>query len=111
MRAAIRSNRLAPHHSRSQARHHDFAALIFSAMLEDHDAPLRPRLGGPYLFDFGLGGNRVADEDRLGKLDLLETEIAYRGAERQIGNRDAHDQAQRKNAVDQPLAKLSLFRK
>src|SRR5208282_5875881 len=89
--------------------YYDFAALVLAAMLERRDAPLRARFRLPGLHDFGFGIDRIADEYRLGKLDFLKTEIADRGPQGQIAYRQTYYQAERENAVDQPLAELCLL--
>src|SRR5262249_34495384 len=58
----------------------------------------------------GLGVDRVAVEDRLRELDLLEPEIAHGRAERGLADREPHGDAEREEAVDQRLAELGLGR-
>src|SRR5579871_37320 len=78
-------------------------------MLEDNDAPGRMRLRGPRLQHFALGVERVADEHRLGELDLFEAEIADRGAEREIADREPYCEAEREDRIYQALTELGLF--
>src|SRR5579885_3074598 len=79
-------------------------------MFENDDAPLRARLAFADLDHFSLRGDGVADEDRLGKLGAVETEVADGGAERGIADRETDHEAQRENTVDQALAELGVLR-
>src|SRR5216684_6997059 len=79
-------------------------------MFKNYHAPLRVRFRFPHLDYLGLGGDRIADEDRFGKFGLLETQIAYCRSERQLADRKANHQPQCEDAVDQTLAELRVLR-
>src|SRR5437870_3362954 len=79
-------------------------------MLERHDAPLRSRLRLAPVHHLGLRIDRVAMEDGLRKLQLLEAEVADGRAECRLAHRQAHDDAEREDAVHERLAELCLRR-
>ena len=81
---------------------------LLRPVLEDHDAPLRPRLRLALLHHLGLGVDRVAVEDGPRELDLLEAEVAHRGAERGLAHGEPDGRAEREDAVDEGLAELRL---
>src|SRR5882757_8386352 len=92
------------------ARHH-LAALIGHGVLE-LDQPLRgPRLAGALGNDFGVCLQRIAMEHGFWKFDVGHPEIADGGAERRIVDAHPDHDAERVEAVEQPLAVLGLLGK
>src|SRR4029453_10629269 len=59
----------------------------------------------------GLRVDRVAVEDGLRELDLLEPEVAHRRTERGLADREPHGDAEGEEAIDQRLAELRLRRR
>src|SRR5207245_494140 len=105
------SGRCAQHHPGPTSFYYRLASLIHSAMLENHDSPLRARLALPNLNNFGFRRDGIADEDRLGKLCLVKAEIADGGAQRQLADGESDHQPEREDAVDQALPKFGVFGK
>src|SRR5882724_6889689 len=99
-----------PHHGRAAAAHDEVAVLVPGPVLEDHDAPRRARLRLALLHHLGLRVDGVAVEHRLGKLYLLEAEIAHRGAQRGVAYAQSPRDAESEEAVDQRPAELRLLR-
>src|SRR5262249_56784500 len=84
------------------------AVLVRRAMLEGDDAPLRPRPRLALVHDLGLRVDRVAVEDGLGELDLLEAEVADRRPERRLADGEPDADAEREETVHERLAELRL---
>src|SRR5439155_667171 len=90
--------------------HDDVAVLVLRPVLEGDDAPLRTRPRLALVHHLGLRIDRIAVEDGLRELDLLEAEVAHRGPEGRLADREPHRDPERQDAVDQRLAELRLRR-
>src|SRR6201991_2238687 len=103
--------RLAQHQAGAAAACHHLAALVGHGVLE-LDQPLpRPRFALALGDDFGVRPKRVAVEHGLWEFDFGHAEIAHGGAERGVVDAHADHDAQRVNAVEQPLAEFGLLGK
>ena len=60
---------------------------------------------------FAFGTKRVADEDRLGKDELVVAEVRDERAERRVVDADADHQSEGEDGIDQRLAELGLRRR
>src|SRR6186713_723045 len=103
--------RLAVHQAGPAAACHHLAALIGHGVLELDNALGRPRLAGALRDDLRVRLERITVKHRLRKLDVGHAEIADRRTERRIVDAHADHDAERIEAVEQPLAELGIFRK
>src|ERR1700745_2329026 len=101
--------RFAQHQPGAAAACHPLAALIGHGVLE-LDQPLpRPRLALALGDDLGVRSQRIAMENGLGEFHLGHAQIADSGAERGVVDAHADHDAERVEAVEQPLAELGLL--
>src|SRR5438105_5580 len=101
----------AEHQPGATAACHHLAALVGRGVLE-LDQPLpRPRLALARGNDLGVRPQGIAVEYGLGEFDLGHAEIADSGAEGGVVDAHADHDAERVEAVEQPLAELGLLGK
>src|SRR5436190_13858351 len=100
--------RLAEHQPGTAAGRHHLAALVGHGVLELDKTLPWPRLARALGNDFCVRPQGIAVEHRLGKFDLGHTQIANGGAERGVIHAHADHDAERVEAVEQPLAELGL---
>src|ERR1700685_696289 len=81
----------------------DLVALVDALVPERHDPRVIAALRHALVYDLGADPDGVTVEDRLGELDLVEPEIAQRGALGGLWDGNAGHQAQDEQAVDQAL--------
>src|SRR6267142_4049148 len=101
--------RFAMHQAGPAAACHHLAALIGHGVLELDDTLVRPRLALALGDDLGVRLERIAVKYRFWKLDVGHAEVADRGAERRIVDAHADHDAERIEAVEQPLAEFGIF--
>src|SRR5213594_3026793 len=91
------------HHRVPARQHDDVAVLVLRPVLEGDDAPLRTRPRLALVHHLGLRVDRIAVEDGLRELDLLEAEVAHRRPEGRLADREPHRDPERQDAVDSGL--------
>src|SRR6185295_102788 len=96
------------HHRLPLAFGYHLTSLVEGLVQELDDARVGPRLGFPFAHHLRREVERIAVEHRLGELDIGHAEVAHRGADGGIADRDADHDAQREERVHQRLAPLAL---
>ena len=98
------------HHPRSPTFHNKLASLIDSSMLERHDSSIRAAAGLSTVDNLRLTCDRVADEDGVGERRFVEAQVPESRAKRGVSHAQAHGQAEREDAVHDPLSELRTRR-
>src|SRR5436190_1379426 len=101
--------RFAEHQPGTAAGRHHLAALVGHGVLELDEALPRPRLALALGNDFCVRPQRVAVEYGFREFDLGHSEIADGGTERGVIHAHADHDAERVEAVEQPLAELGFL--
>ena len=87
---------------------HQFATLIEGAVEKCDDALVGPRSAFAKLDDLGFDPERVSVKNRLREAHFIPAEIRDGGPKSRIAHRDADHQAQREDAVYEPLPELGF---
>ena len=88
-----------------------FIILIIGAVDKGDDALGRAGFTGARISDFCGDMDCITVKNRMGEFSVAHAEIADRGAERRITNRNSDHQAEGEDGVDQRLAEFCIFGK